>query len=125
MARASSKASGFRGRLDMRLSTDQEVLLRAASALVGESMTAFVLGAATERANELLDRANRIEITRPAFDRFMTTLYRPTAERGPSEMPKLRFYAASAQRIPGTDAASAPARPTASGGAVSPDGMSG
>ena len=109
----------------MRLSTDQEVLLRAASALVGESMTAFVLGAATERANELLDRANRIEITRPAFDRFMTTLYRPTAERGPSEMPKLRFYAASAQRIPGTDAASAPARPTASGGAVSPDGMSG
>ena len=101
MARSAAKSnSTFRGRLDMRLSPDHEALLRAASALVGQSMTAFVLGAATERAEELLDRANRIEITRPAFDRFMTTLYRPQSEHTPSDMPKLRFYAATSPRIP-------------------------
>lgn len=101
MARAAAKTNNmFRGRLDMRLSPDQEALLRAASALVGESMTAFVLGAATSRAEELLDRANRIEITRPAFDRFMTTLYRPQSDHAPSDMPKLRFYASAPRRIP-------------------------
>ena len=47
MARAAKNSNAFRGRLDMRLSVDQETLLRAASAVVGESMTAFVLGAAT------------------------------------------------------------------------------
>ena len=101
MARAAKNSNAFRGRLDMRLSVDQETLLRAASAVVGESMTAFVLGAATERAEELLDRANRIEVSRPAFDRFVTTLYRPPSERQPSDMPRVRFYAGSS-RIAGT-----------------------
>ncbi len=104
MARPQKSSGTFRGRLDMRLSPDQEALLRAASALMGESLTAFVLGAATERAEELLDRANRIEISRPAFDRFVTTLYRPQSERAPSDMPRIRFYAQSSHRIPSGDA---------------------
>ena len=96
---ANAKNAAIRGRLDMRLSPDQEALLRAASALVNESLTAFVLGAATERAEELLDRANRIEVSRPAFDRFVTTLYRPVSDRQPSSMPRLHTYV-DAGRIP-------------------------
>lgn len=113
---ASAKSNAFRGRLDMRLSPDQEALLRAASSLVGESLTAFVLGAATERAEELLDRANRIEVSRPAFDRFVTTLYRPTSDRQPSDMPRVRFYG-TPTRIPQPSSTGAKPAELSGGGA--------
>ena len=45
----------------MRVSERQERVLRAAAELSGETLTGFVLGAATERAEDVLDRAQRIE----------------------------------------------------------------
>jgi uncharacterized protein (DUF1778 family) len=42
------------GRIHMRVSGRQERILRAAAELTGETMTGFVLAAATERAETVL-----------------------------------------------------------------------
>lgn len=77
-------------RLSMRLSSRQEDLLRAAASRQGQSLTGFVLGAATERAHEVEDKALRIEVSRQEFDRFTAALDAPT-----ESMPTLRRYARS------------------------------
>ncbi len=77
-----------RGRINMRVSERQERILRAAADVSGETLTGFVLSAATERAEEVLERSNRIDISAEAFDRFVAALESP-----PEEMPTLRRYA--------------------------------
>ena len=64
----------------MRVSKRQERVLRAAAELSGETLKGFVLGAATERAEEVLDRAQRIELGREAFRRFVEAIDGPTEE---------------------------------------------
>ena len=79
----------------MRISTHQALLLRAAAELNGETLTGFMLAAATERAQDVLERANRIELSAKAFERFVAAL------DGPSEpMPTLERYAAEPSPIP-------------------------
>lgn len=75
-------------RLNMRLSAEQEDLLREAASRQGQSVTGFVLAAATERARELLDTAERIELSRRAFESFLRALDEPVAA-----MPTLHGYA--------------------------------
>jgi uncharacterized protein (DUF1778 family) len=82
-------------RLNMRVSERQERVLRAAADLSGETLTGFVLGAATERAEEVLDRAQRIELGREAFTRFIEAIDRPA-----EEMPTLARYAREPGPIP-------------------------
>jgi len=82
-------------RLNMRVSARQERVLRAAAELSGESLTGFVLGAATERAEEVLDRAQRIELGVEAFRRFVEA-----AEAPVEEMPTLSRYAGERSPIP-------------------------
>lgn len=72
----------------MRVSARQERALRAAAELTGETLTGFVLGAAAERAQEVIERAKRIEVGAEAFERFVAALDEP-----PEEMPTLRRYA--------------------------------
>ena len=79
----------------MRVSKRQERVLRAAAELSGETLKGFVLGAATERAEEVLDRAQRIELGREAFRRFVEAIDRPT-----EEMPTLARYAREGSPIP-------------------------
>jgi uncharacterized protein (DUF1778 family) len=79
----------------MRVSARQErvcVLLLESS---GERLTGFVLGAATERADEVLDRAQRIELGMEAFRRFVEA-----AEAPVEEMPTLGRYAGGHSPIP-------------------------
>ncbi len=82
-------------RLNMRVSDRQERVLRAAAELSGETLTGFVLGAATERAEDILERARRIELGVEAFRRFVQALDAPA-----EEMPTLRRYARKRSRIP-------------------------
>lgn len=53
------------GRLNFRLSPEQEQALRHAAALTGQSLSGFVLSAAVDHAHDLLARASRIELSRP------------------------------------------------------------
>ena len=92
MSRASAAASS---RINMRVSQRQARILRAAAELTGETMTGFVLAAATERAEHVLERAERIEISAKAFARFVAALEGP-----PKPMPTLRRYAKVRSRIP-------------------------
>jgi uncharacterized protein (DUF1778 family) len=80
----------------MRVSERQERLLRSAAELSGETLTGFVLAVATERAEQVLERAHRIELSSEAFQRFVDALDSPA-----EDMPVLRQYATEASPIPG------------------------
>jgi uncharacterized protein (DUF1778 family) len=82
-------------RINMRVSDQQESLLRAAAELSGETLTGFVLSVATERAQDVVERSQRIEVSTEAFERFVAALDRP-----PEEMPTLRRYARKTSQIP-------------------------
>ena len=82
-------------RINMRVSERQERVLRAAADLNGETLTGFVLSVATERAEAVLERAQRINLDSEAFGRFVTALDEPV-----EEMPTLRRYARGQSAIP-------------------------
>lgn len=84
-----------RGRINMRVSERQERMLRAAADLNGETLTGFVLAVATEKAEEVLERAQRIELGAEAFERFVAALDEPV-----EEMPTLSRYARGRSPIP-------------------------
>lgn len=68
------------GRLNFRLSKDQERALRQAAALTGQSVSGFVLASAVDHAHELLQRANTIELSDATFRRFVAALDEPAEE---------------------------------------------
>lgn len=84
-----------RGRIDMRVDERQERVLRAAAELRGESLTGFVLAVATERAEEVLERAHQIDVSGEAFERFVAALDAPT-----EDVPTLRSHAEKRSPIP-------------------------
>ena len=92
MARASEERTG---RINVRVSERQERVLRAAADLTGETLTGFLLAAATERAEEVVARAQRIEVSADTFRRFLAALEAPA-----EDMPTLRRYAKKRSPIP-------------------------
>jgi len=82
-------------RINMRVSEQQERILRTAAELSGETLTGFVLSVATERAADVVARAQRIEVTAEAFDRFVAALDGP-----PEAMPAVGRYAGRRSQIP-------------------------
>ena len=83
------------GRINLRVSARQERVLRAAADLTGETLTGFMLAAATERAEEVVARAQRIDVRSDAFRRFVAALDAP-----PEDMATLRRYARKRSPIP-------------------------
>jgi uncharacterized protein (DUF1778 family) len=79
----------------MRVSERQERVLRAAADLSGETLTGFVLSVATERAEQVLERAQRINIGSDAFRRFVKALDAPA-----EDMPTLHRYSQAQSPIP-------------------------
>lgn len=67
----------LRGRLNFRLNTDQEHALRQAAQVTGQSLSGFVLSSAVEHAHEVLERANRIELSSVEFEHFIAELEKP------------------------------------------------
>lgn len=84
-----------RGRINLRVDPDQEARLRAAAEANGETLTGFMLAAATERADQVLERAGRIAISAAAFERFVSAL-----EGQVEPMPTLSRYAQETGPIP-------------------------
>ena len=82
-------------RINMRVSERQERVLRAAAEVSGESLTGFVLGVATGRAEEILERAQRFDVSAEVFARFVAALDAPA-----DDMPMLERYARSRSPIP-------------------------
>ncbi|MDA8043768.1 MAG: DUF1778 domain-containing protein [Actinomycetota bacterium] len=91
----SSLEQKTRGRINLRVDPDQEARLRAAAEANGETLTGFMLAAATERADQVLERAGRIAISSAAFERFVSAL-----EGRPEPMPTVSRYAREAGPIP-------------------------
>ncbi|MGH2853635.1 MAG: DUF1778 domain-containing protein [Solirubrobacteraceae bacterium] len=79
----------------MRVSEHQERVLRAAADLNGETLTGFVLSVATEHAEEVLERAQRIDLSNEAFRHFVEALDAPV-----EPMTTLRRYARKQSPIP-------------------------
>lgn len=69
----------LRGRLNFRLTAEQERAVRQAAALTGQSVSGFVLSSAVEHAQEVLERANHVELSASEFRRFVTELDKPAA----------------------------------------------
>lgn len=63
-----------RHRLEVRVTAEQDALIRQAADLERESVTAFVLDTVTARARKVLEEQNTITLANEAFDRFYATL---------------------------------------------------
>ncbi|MHB1802941.1 MAG: type II toxin-antitoxin system TacA family antitoxin, partial [Actinomycetes bacterium] len=66
-----------RGRINVRVGLEQQARIRAAAEASGESLTGFLLAAASERAEEVLERAGRVALQAAAFERFVAALDAP------------------------------------------------
>lgn len=83
-----------RGRINLRIGPAQEARLRAAAEANGETLTGFMLSAAAERAEQVLERAGRIALHGDAFERFVAALDEPV-----EPMPAVERYAAQPSPI--------------------------
>jgi uncharacterized protein (DUF1778 family) len=68
-----------RHRIEVRVTADQEALIRHAASLAHETVTAFVLGTATERARKLVEAQRTVTLPNETFDRFYAALDEPAA----------------------------------------------
>lgn len=84
-----------RGRINLRVDPEQENRIRAAAGASGQSVTGFLLEAASERAERVLEGSRRIALDAEAFERFVAALDEP-----PTPMPTLRRYAEERSPIP-------------------------
>ena len=84
-----------RGRINIRVDPEQAARLRAAGDVNGETLTGFLLGAAAQRAEEVLERAGRIAVNDAAFERFVAALDAPV-----ETMPTVERHAAEPSPIP-------------------------
>jgi uncharacterized protein (DUF1778 family) len=64
-------------RIDVRVSDEQNALIREAAALSGQTVTAFLLDAAQERARELIDERLHLVMSEQAFARLAEALDAP------------------------------------------------
>jgi uncharacterized protein (DUF1778 family) len=66
-----------RHRLEVRVSPEQDALIRQAAELQDTTVTAFVLDSVTARANEVLEQHRNLVLSNAAFDRFIAELDKP------------------------------------------------
>ena len=85
------------GRLNFRLSAEQERALREAAALTGQSVSGFVLSSAVEHAQDVLQRANTITLSDRAYRAFVAALDEPA-----EEVPELVRLFSTTSQIPRT-----------------------
>jgi len=66
-----------RHRLEMRVTPEQEALIRHAAELEGSTVTAFVLDTVTAQASSVIEAHRDVVLSNEAFDRFLAELDRP------------------------------------------------
>jgi uncharacterized protein (DUF1778 family) len=71
-------ATGIRSRkLDVRVTDEQDALIREAAAAAGQTVTAFLLSAAEDRARAILDERRHLVMSARAFAAFTAALDQP------------------------------------------------
>jgi len=66
-----------RHRLEMRVTPEQEALIRHAAGLEGTTVTAFVLDTVTTRASSVIEAHRDLVLSNEVFDRFLAELDKP------------------------------------------------
>ena len=66
-----------RHRLEVRVSAEQEALIRQAADIEDTTVTAFVLETVTARARRVVKHHQDLVLTNDSFDRFIVELDRP------------------------------------------------
>jgi len=69
-----------RHRLEVRVTRDQDALIRHAADLEQTTVTAFVLETVTSRAKRVVKQHQDLVLTNDAYDRFLAVLDRPAEE---------------------------------------------
>jgi len=64
-------------RIDVRVTDEQDAVIREAAGLSGETVTSFLLTAAEQRARELLDERRHLTMTTSAFRAMAEALDEP------------------------------------------------
>ena len=64
-------------RINLRVASEADELLRAAARLERKSLSAFMVESALERAHQVLDAQRRLELRDEEFDRIVDELDRP------------------------------------------------
>lgn len=76
MTEPASKASR-RQRLEMRVTPQQDAVIRQAARLENTTVTAFVLDTVTARAQKVIRMHQDLVLSNAAFDRFLAELDKP------------------------------------------------
>ena len=66
-----------RHRLEVRVTPEQDALIREAAALEHATVTSFLLDTVTARAATVIEQHRDVTLSNEAFDRFMTELDKP------------------------------------------------
>ena len=72
-----SAAPTQRHRLEVRVTPEQDALIRQAADLEDTTVTAFVLDTATARARRVVKQHQDLVLSNEAFDRFLAELDKP------------------------------------------------
>jgi uncharacterized protein (DUF1778 family) len=73
-------ASSTRRRLEVRLTAEQDALIRHAAELEDTTVSAFVLESVTAKAKRVVRRHRDLLLSNEAFDRFLAELDRPAED---------------------------------------------
>ncbi len=65
--------------MEMRVSPEQEALIRHAAELEGTTVTTLVLDTVTAQASSVIESHRDLVLSNEAFDRFLAELDRPAA----------------------------------------------
>jgi len=77
MTGSDAVSASRRHRIEVRVSPEQDALIRQAALVEDTSVTAFVLDAVTSKARKLVKQNHDLVLSNEAFDRFMAELDRP------------------------------------------------
>ncbi len=77
MSGSDAVSASRRHRIEVRVSPEQDALIRQAALVEDISVTAFVLDAVTSKARKLVKQNHDLVLSNEAFDRFMAELDRP------------------------------------------------
>jgi uncharacterized protein (DUF1778 family) len=72
-----ARAAERRHRLEVRVTPEQDALIRQAADLQATSVTAFVLDTVTRRARKVLKDHDTVVLENATFDRFLAELDKP------------------------------------------------
>jgi uncharacterized protein (DUF1778 family) len=75
----STAARSHRHSLEVRLTPEQDALIRQAADLEDTTMSAFVLDTVTARANRVVRKYRDVILSNAAFNRFIAELDKPAA----------------------------------------------